>query len=220
MSATKPPIHPEEGGFSLPEFAVAMTLTLVVLGMAFFLVASSLNRKSREETQAEALADANQALGVLVREVSNAGFGLRNNGIVAADSNEGQIRVRANLNALMKQTTSNSVTDPDEDLIFRLVPNPNGGSSLVRVDVARSQSDIIATEIDDTDVNSDGDGLTFNYLDAAGDETSPETAVRVGIAIRTVLPQVGRPGSSGFQPRVTKELSASVVLRNARTISY
>ncbi len=200
---------------------IALTITLIVLGMAFFLAAQSLNRKSRDETQAEALADATQALSIMSREIANAGFGLSSNG-VASDSTEDRIRVRANLNALMKQTTSNSVSDPDEDVIFQLVANAQGQTSLVRTDVASNSTSIVATEIDNTDVNGDGDGdgLTFSYLNQAGADTTPQTATRVQITVRIRLPQVGQPGSPGFQPQITKDLSSSVYLRNSRLVAY
>lgn len=201
---------------------IAMVITLVIMAMAFFLVAQSLHRKSRDETQTDALADANQALSIMSKEITNAGFGLTSNGLVAADCTEDKIRVRANLNSLMKQTTSNSVTDQDEDVIFQLVANPDGGSSLVRSDVGLGQSSVVSTQIDNTDINGDGDGdgLTFNYLDEGGTAVAPQNAARVEIIIRIRLPQVGEPGTPGFQPQVTKQLASSVVLRNSRLLAY
>lgn len=204
------------------ELLIAMTITLAVVAMAFYLVAQSLNRKTRDEVQTEALADANQALSVLSKEVTNAGFGLTSNGLVAADCTEDKIRVRANLNSLMKQTTSGTVNDQDEDVIFQLVAKPDGGSALVRTDVGKAESVVVSTQIDNTDINNDGDGdgLTFHYLDASGVEVAPENAARVQIVIRIVLPQVGVPGAPGFQPAVTKQLSSSIVLRNSRLLAY
>lgn len=201
---------------------IAMTITLAVIAMAFYLVAQSLNRKTRDETQTKALADANQALGILSKEITNAGFGLTSNGLVAADCTEEKIRVRANLNSLAKQTTSNTVSDQDEDVIFQLIANPNGGSALVRTDVGLGQSAVVSTQIDNTDINGDGDGdgLTFNYLDESGNAVAPQNAARVEIIVRIVLPQVGQPGAPGYQPKVTKQLSSSVVLRNSRLLAY
>lgn len=211
-----------EAGFSLIELLIAMTITLSIIAMAFYLVAQSLNRKSRDETQVAALADANQALSIMSKDITNAGFGLSSNGLAAADCSEDKIRVRANLNSLLKQTTSGTVNDQDEDLIFQLIANPDTGSALVRTDVALGESSIIATQIDNTDINNDGDGdgLTFNYLDENGNAVAPENAVRVEIIIRIVLPQVGQPEAPGFQPQVTKQLSSSVVLRNSRLLAY
>jgi prepilin-type N-terminal cleavage/methylation domain-containing protein len=209
-------------GFSLIELMIAMTITLSILVMAFYLLAQSLNSKTRDEAQINALADANHALRVITKDVANAGFGLKGNGLVAASCLEDKIRVRANLNALAKQTTSNSVSDQDEDIEFFLVPNPTTGSALVRSDVGTANSAIIATTIDDRDINSDGDGdgLTFYYLDENGNEVTPENAVRIRIVIRVLLPEAGRPGSPGYQPPVTKQLHSSVSLSNSRLIAY
>jgi prepilin-type N-terminal cleavage/methylation domain-containing protein len=210
-------------GFSLIELLIAMTITLTILALAFYLLAQSLNRKSRAEDQAIALADARQSLSVISREISNSGFGLNSNGLVAADCTENKIRVRANLNALKKETTSDVVTDPDEDISFYLVSNPGGGSSsLVRSDINQAESAIVATRIDNTDLNSDGkgDGLIFRYLDKAGTEVPSSDAVSIEIAIRIKIPQEGEPGTPGYQPEAIKQLTSLVVLRNSRLLSY
>ncbi len=87
-----------QNGFSLIELLVAMTVTLVVMSIAVTLLARSLNIRSRENERSDEIADVQRALNIMSREVSNAGFNLSNNGIVAADSNSQAIRVRANLN--------------------------------------------------------------------------------------------------------------------------
>ena len=198
-------------GFSLIELLIAMTITLIIVSLAFTLLAHSLNRKTNDEAQVSALSDANQALSRMSLEIVNSGFGLRTNGLVPADCTEDKIHVRANLNALERETTSGTVTDQYEDLIFQLVPNPEGGSALVRSDVNIRESSILATRID---------GLTFLYLDANGSEVTPQNAVRVEIVIRIIIPQSGRPGTSGFQPEMTKQLTSSVVLRNSCLLAY
>ena len=211
-----------QGGFSLLELMIAMTITLIMVSLAFSLLAQSLNHKMRDEAQVSALADANQSLSRISQEIGNAGFGLSSNGLVAADCAKEKIRIRANLNALMKQTTSGTVTDAGEDLIFQLVKNPGEDSSLVRTDVVTGESSVVATKLDDTDINGDGvgDGLTFNYLDAGGNEITPQNAVRVKITVRIKLAQVGSPGSPGFYPETTKQLFSSIVLRNSRLLAY
>ena len=210
-------------GFSIVEMLITVTITLIILGLAFQLLAGSLNKKSREETQASVLADANIGLSRMSQEITNAGFGLNTNGVVAGDSGQAAIRIRANLNALLRQTSSNTVTDQSEDVLFSLVANPTSGASLVRADIGTGrQSSILAGLIDNADVDSDGygDGLTFAYLDAAGAAVTPANAVRVGITVRVSLPQVGFPGGDGFQPKMSKVLTSSVVLRNARRAAY
>ena len=211
-----------QDGFSLIELIIAMTITLTIVALAFSLLAQSINQKTRDETQVSALSDTNQSLSRMSLEIINAGFGLTSNGLVAGDCTEDKIRVRANLNSLMKQATSGTVTDSGEDLIFQLVDNPSVGSALVRTDVVTGGSSIVATKIDnrDGDGDGDGDGLTFNYLDAAGAEVAAQNAVQVRMIVRVNLPQVGSPGAPGYQPEITKELSSSVVLRNARLMAY
>lgn len=212
----------QQTGFSLIELMFAMTITLIIVGLAFTLLAQSLNRKLHDEAQVSTLADANQALSRMSQDITNSGFGLKNNGLVATDCTEEKIRVRANLNALMKQTSSGTVTDANEDLIFQLATNADGESHLIRTDVTSGNSAVVASSLDNADLNGDGDGdgLTFNYLDAAGAEVSPPNAVKIEIIIRVTLPQIGQPGSPGYQPKVTKQLSTTVVLRNSQLLAY
>ena len=87
-----------QAGFSIIELMVAMTVTLVVMSIAVTLLARSLNIRTRENERSDEVADVQRALNIMSREISNAGFNLNNNGIVAADSNSQSIRVRANLN--------------------------------------------------------------------------------------------------------------------------
>lgn len=94
-----------EGGFSLVELIIAMTITLVVLTLATTLLARSLNIRTRSNANVDALADAERALNIMSREIAQAGFNLMptDNGIVAADSvtdanGNSTIRIRANLN--------------------------------------------------------------------------------------------------------------------------
>src|SRR6186997_129533 len=99
-----------ERGFSLIELLIAMSITLTVMGLATGFLASSFNVRARENQTTDALADAQRALNIMTREIANTGFGMANNGIVAADSNDTAIRVRANLNAFDGQTSSNSIS--------------------------------------------------------------------------------------------------------------
>jgi type II secretory pathway pseudopilin PulG len=211
-----------EAGFSLVEMLFTLTITLVVTSLAFGLLAQSLNRKTRDDADASALADANQALSWITQDIMNAGFGLTSNGLTLPDSDEEKIRIRANLNAFLKETTSNVVTDSDEDIIYQLVNGTNGRASLIRSDGAAGNARIISTELDnvDADNDGDGDGLTFLYLDDAGNEVSPPLAIRVAVILRVVLPEIGRPGAPGYQPERTKVLTSTVVLRNSRLMAY
>src|SRR5438552_18446310 len=107
-------------GFSLIELMISMAVTLILMGLASALIASSFNVRGRENQKSSALADAQRALNSMSREIANSGFGLTNNGIVATESGLNSTRVRANLNALDRETTSSSVVDSDEDVLYNL----------------------------------------------------------------------------------------------------
>ena len=73
-------------GFSLIELVIAMTITLTVMGIATTLIARSLKVRARENRRTDALADAQRGLNLMTREISNAGFRMKTNGIVWQDS--------------------------------------------------------------------------------------------------------------------------------------
>lgn len=102
-----------EKGFSLIELLVAMTVMLVLLGLVSTILTGALSIRSRESSKTDALSSAQAALNVISREVANSGYGLNYNGLVAADSGNKKIRVRANLT-----NSNNCVTDPGEDVTY------------------------------------------------------------------------------------------------------
>src|SRR6266478_9685511 len=137
-----------EAGFSLPELMVAMTITIMMAGLASALLAGSFSIRTRENQKTEALADTQRGLNLMTREISNSGYALTDNGIVAADSGLSSIRVRANLNASSGETTSNTATDRDEDIKYFLYTD-NNNSYIVRPDVNTSaQQMILANRVD------------------------------------------------------------------------
>ena len=86
-------------GFSLIELLIAMTVTIVIAGIASTLVAQSFRMRSREDARSDAIADAQRALNIVSREIANSGFGLSDNGLVPGDTSPTSIRFRSNLNA-------------------------------------------------------------------------------------------------------------------------
>src|SRR5687768_1485976 len=74
-------------GFSILELLIAMSITLVLLGITTAAFSGALRSRERETSRTDALTAAQAAINVMSREISNAGFGLTNNGIVIADSN-------------------------------------------------------------------------------------------------------------------------------------
>jgi prepilin-type N-terminal cleavage/methylation domain-containing protein len=182
-------------GFSLLELLITMTITLAVMVAASTLLASSLRTRARENVRSNALAAAQRALNIMSREISNSGYGLADNGIVAADSGGYSIRVRANL------TNDSDLSDVDEDVRFVLqTANPN--NEIVRYDNSTTvdKRSVLATNITT---------LTIRYLDLAGNEVSPASAERVSIEVVVILP------ASTEEPEGDVTLRSQVALRNA-----
>jgi len=105
-------------GFSLFELLIAMTITLVLLGLSSALLASSFRFRTRENQRTEALADSQRGLNLITREIANSGYGLTDNGISRCRHWLNFDSRKANLNASEGETTSNSATDKDEDVKF------------------------------------------------------------------------------------------------------
>ena len=184
-----------EVGFSLLELIIAMTITLAVMVAASSLLASSLRTRTRENLRSEALAAAQRALNIMSREISNSGYGLTDNGIVAVDSNASSIRVRANLD---NNTDLNGI---DEDVRFVLQP-ATSNNQIVRYDNSNAGNPppILATNIST---------LTIKYLDVAGTDVNPANAERVSIEVKVNLP------AGPEQPAGVVNLVSQVALRNA-----
>jgi len=215
-----------DAGFSLLELVIAMAVTLVVTSMAGALLAGSFNIRARENQKAEAIADVQRALNIMTREISNSGFGLLNNGIVAADSGQNMIRFRANLNAYRGETTSDSIADRDEDVAYRLISDGTN-NYIARLDVNTSnQTTVLSNRIDAYRIRyyaSKVDYTTGNcdIVPAAGAvEVAPSAAKYLVITICVTLPERGRPNSPGYQPATNLQLVSDISLRNANTAQY
>jgi prepilin-type N-terminal cleavage/methylation domain-containing protein len=225
-----------QAGFSLLELLIGMAITLVVMGIGTALVAGAFSIRARENQRSDALIDAQRALHYITRDVANSGFALRNNGIVAADSNLSSIRVRANLNAFMGQTTSTSTSDQDEDIAYKLIVETNTAgnvvnSYIIRLDVnTNSQMTILANRIDNLRIRYFAAKVNYipdpnlNNCDitslSAGEVTQKRDARYVVMTLCVNLPQRGTPGTSGFQAASKVRLISDVVLRNADTTAY
>jgi len=221
-----------EAGFTIAELMVAMTVTLVMIGLTSALLAGSFSIRTRENQRTEALADTQRGLNLMTREIANSGYALTDNGIVPADSGLDQIRVRANLNASSGETTSNSATDRDEDIKYFLYTE-NGSSYIVRLDVNTSgQQMILANRVDALKFRYYADKVTYtadncditNVLDAYGNPVG-EVAQKPGakyvvMTICVQLPAVSSPGAPGYQPPSKVQLTSDIALRNADLFSY
>ena len=216
-----------EAGFSLIELLVAMTITLVVLGITANLLASSFNLRSRENQRSDAMADAQRALNIMTREIANTGFGLADNGIVAADSGLSSIRVRANLNAFDGQTTSNSISDRNEDVKYSLYTTATD-SYIVRLDIGtQNQTTVLANRVDALIIRYYP--ARVNYTTSSSDcnisTASPEVTLKsdtkyMVISVCVELPARGVRNSPGYQPVSRVQLVSDVYLRNADIVNY
>jgi prepilin-type N-terminal cleavage/methylation domain-containing protein len=220
------------GGFSLIELLIAMTVTLVLLGLASAMLASSFKVRTRENQRTEALADTQRGLNLITREVANSGYGLTDNGIVSADSGLTSIRVRANLNASQKESTSGTATDKDEDVKF-LLYSDSGNSYIVRLDInIAAQEMVLANRVDALNIRYYPDKVYYTttdcditgVVDASGNPVSEVTqkseAEYIVISICVTLPAVGTPNSDGYQPASRVQLVSDATLRNSDLVNY
>jgi Tfp pilus assembly protein PilW len=219
-------------GYSILELVIAMTMTLIITGVAFTLLAASFSVRGRENQRSAALADAQRGLNLMTREIAQSGFGLTDNGIVEGDSSSTTIRVRANLNAASSETSSNSVTDRDEDVKYMLYTD-SGSSYIVRLDVnTAAQEMILANRVDGLALRYYADKVSytetncdiFNVRDAAGNSVSEVTqkskAKYVVLSLCVNLPAVGSPNTAGYQPTSLVQMVSDVALRNADLVNY
>ena len=204
-----------EAGFSLIELMVGLGVTLVIMAVASQLLAMSMFVRQRENQRSEAVADVQRALQAMSREISNAGLGMSNNGLVPADSDDIAIRIRSNLNAFCGPASAcdSDTSDSGEDIVYTLINNTTGGSGdnqrlITRQDVNDSNSiSALANRID---------SMSFEYFDENGLETTDESkAQKVKLTVTVTLPKVGTEGEPGYQPPSQMQLASEALLRNA-----
>jgi type II secretory pathway pseudopilin PulG len=221
-----------QGGFSLIELVIAMSVTIVIATIASSLVAQSFRMRAREDTRSDAIADAHRALNIVTREIANSGFGLLDNGVVPGDTGVGSIRFRANLNAYTRDAANNpvagseGVVDRDEDIKYTMYNDDAANRHyLVRYDAyigstvgQREATTVLANRLD-------GFALEYfdsagNVLDVANNPAAVKDAWKVRLTVGVVLPAEGAPESPGYQPETTINLVTDIVLRNASQITF
>lgn len=213
-------------GFSLIELLIAMTTALTLLGLTGSFLASSFNVRARENQKTDALADTQRALNIMTREIANTGFGLSNNGIVAADSNDTAIRVRANLNAFDGQASSNSISDRNEDVKYSLY-TAGGDSYIVRLDIGtQNQTTVLANRVDSLKIRYYPSKVNYtlsgncDITTTTPEVTSKSDTTYIVISVCVELTARGAPGSPGYQPASRVQLVSDVYLRNADVVNY
>lgn len=229
----KAPNTSGEQGFSLLELMIGMTVTLGIVAIAGALLSGSFNIRNRENKRMEAVAAAQHALNYISRDIANAGFALRKNGIVNADSDASSIRIRANLDAFSGTSNAASLAQADEDVEYFLHktdtdPNSTRGE-LMRYDVNLQQSRLLVANVDDFEIYYFSQKVDYT-LDPTGGiivttpnvvEVDDQTKVSyVVISLMFTLDAVGKPGSPGYQPASQVQIATDVALRNRNMANY
>lgn len=232
-----------ESGFSLVELLIGMGVSLVLLGLASSLMASSFNIRAREDRKSDGIADVQRALNIMTREIGNAGFkiptglaGVSANGIVTGDTDSQSVRIVSNLNGSPNPTdptlTDFDVSDADEDVKFLMyVDDDLEQRYLVRYERnATNQTTVLANRIDSLVIRYYDEKVTYSTTvvngvcditsvkNASGSteaEVTPGSAKYVVIAVGVTLPEIGTPGANGYQPASEVQLTSDVVLRNS-----
>lgn len=194
--------HTKNRGFSLIELLIAMSITLILMGLATTLFAGALGTRTRESRRTDAITSARAALSAISREVSNSGYGLTSNGIVTVDSSDQKIHFRANL--FNEDYTTDSV---GEDVTYFFDP---ATKSIVRYDPNTTPTtSVIVNRISN---------VTFKYYDynasgiisEAGSTTPTGSTGRVTITVIVELEEVvGQPKNQ------TVTFTSDVTLRNS-----
>jgi type II secretory pathway pseudopilin PulG len=216
-------------GFSLLELLIAMSLTIVMLGIAATALTTGFRIREREESVTDAVADAQRALNIMSREIANAGFNLSTNGIVPGDSNSTSIRIRSNLNKYDTTAFDDNrvnVMDPGEDLKY-FINVANNTDYLVRHDEYGTgrKTTVLANRMDSLRVHYFAQKATYGTADCdiaapSAAEVSPDKARYVVIALCVRIAAAGVPNTAGYQPASNVLLVSDVTLRNSNLIQY
>lgn len=226
-------------GFSLIELMVAMTLTLVITGVATTLLARTMNLRTRANANADALADAQRALNIMSREIANAGFNLSDNGIVSGDSitdsyGNSTLRIRANLNKFNPAVSSSAqagigtvAEDAGEDVKFLIYAEDNT-NLLARYDAyvtAGGKSTVLANRLDSLHIHYYSQKVTYgtsgcDITGVSSAEVTPQAADYVVLALCVHLSAVGKLNGPGYQPPTSVLLVSDVALRNSNLPHY
>jgi prepilin-type N-terminal cleavage/methylation domain-containing protein len=188
-------------GFSLIELIIAMTVTLVMLGIVSTLFTAAVGTRSRQSRRSDALTSAQAALNVMSREISNSGYGLTNNGMVPADSNNQRLHFRSNV-----INSDSSTNSPGEDVTYFYDADSR---SIVRFDPNDSpQTSIVVNRISNISL------LYFDYngsSSTAVQRTAPTSSTgRVRINVTVQMEDVaGQPANQ------TVTFTSDVTLRNS-----
>jgi prepilin-type N-terminal cleavage/methylation domain-containing protein len=191
-------------GFSLIELLIAMTVALILMAAASTLLTSSLGTRTRENLRSDALSDAQRAVSMMSREIGNSGYGLIDNGIVANDSGQASIRIRANIDSALERedspATPLATDDPDEDVAYVYQA---ANQAIVRFDRNTNTNTVLARPVN---------AFRIRYLDGLDLDTTAASAVKIRLTVSITLP------ASNNQPASQMQLTSDVALRNAPAV--
>jgi type II secretory pathway pseudopilin PulG len=204
-------------GFSLIELLIAMTITLVLLGLVSTLLAGAMGTRRMESQRTDALTSAQAALNVISREVSNAGYGIKksttnlaSNGLVTTDSNNRKIHFNSNI-----VNSNTQMCDRGEDVTFYYDATTQSIVRYERYSTAIPPNCNALTTETSVVVNRISD-VTFVYWDYVGSSSTATSTTtptvntgRVTITVTVTLEPV-----SG-QPNQSVTFTSDVTLRNA-----
>ena len=196
-----PSKNKQMGGYSLLELIIAMSITLILLGITTIAFSGALSTRDRESSRTDALTAAQAAINVMSREISNAGYGLADNGIVVADSNTQKLHFRANT-----KNDNMTTTDADEDITYYY---DAASRSVVRYDANTTPST--------SGIINEVSTVTFQYFDYSDSNSTPVVGLtptantgRVRITLIVYMAEVqGQPKNQ------TVTFTSDVTLRNS-----
>ena len=207
----------KEAGFSLVELMIAMTITLVLLGLVSTLFARVMGTRQRESRRTDALTSAQAALNVMSREIANAGYGLNTNGIITTDSNAQRLHFRSNIvNNDVTPTPNRGTFSPGEDLTYFYDSNTD---SIVRYDAHGNGENLSSISVIVNNISK----VTYEYYDYTGSSSTPSAAKtiptsdtsRIRITVLVELEKVqGQPDN-----QVVK-FASDVTLRNSEYMLF
>jgi len=180
---------------------IAVGISVLILGAGIASFSTALSMRSREASKTDAITSTQAALNVMTREIGNAGFGLKTNGIVLGpnDSTNKRLHFRANL-----YNDDGATNATGEDITFYFDAD---SGSVVRFDQNANFTTGVVNRISNVD---------FAYYDYIGSVRTGSNPVptadtgRVEITLTVFLPDVvGQPTSQ------TTTVKSDVTLRNA-----
>jgi type II secretory pathway pseudopilin PulG len=231
--------YENNAGFSLLAMLIAMSLTIFMLGIAATALSTGFRIREREESVTDAIADAQRGLNIMSREIANAGFNLKTNGVIEDDSNSSSIRIRSNLNRFdtdAEVPNRENVMDPGEDIKF-FVNTANNTDYLVRHDeyATEVKNTVLANRMDQLRIHYFPQKVTYSTPTAnvgllapndcdisnpSAAEVSPPAASYIVICLCVRVPGAGVPNTDGYQPPSNVLLVSDVSLRNSNLINY